>query len=169
MRFSITHSKITSPPESEDEFKVAKSKSISGSQLSAVTPQGLCTEGFCYDSEPKAHTLPELPALPRSLAFSRGDATEAKQHRSYPSDCYVVHTPPISLTAKKFHLQFEFIFFPFFFSPLQVQSRNLIYCDSSDWIKPRQMYNKKHTGTDLRYTEMCSSSGSDSGTLQMEL
>lgn len=72
-------------------------------------------------TELKAHTLPELPDLSHSSAFGRGEATEAKQHRSYLSICYEVHAQLIFLIAKMFHLHSEFLF-PHVFSLFHLSS-----------------------------------------------
>lgn len=96
-------------------------------------------------------TLNQRPPLcqncPPCLAQLSAEELPLKQSSTDHTRSLLCGTDPtISLTAKKFHLQCEFFFFPcFFFFPLQVQSRNLIHCHSSDWIKPRQTYNEKHT------------------------
>lgn len=126
LRFSITHSKTTSPPESEDEFKVAKSKSISGSHLSAVPPQGSCTEVVLWLWTEGPHSA--RPARLAVLSFRQRSCCWSKAARITPGDCYVAQTPPSLSLQRSFtysvNSSFSHVFF-FFFSPASsVQKSN---------------------------------------------
>lgn len=132
MSLTIQHRpfRITSPPESEDELKVTKFKSISGFLAKCRKPTEFLYWRILLRLWTRSLHSPELPDLSHSSAFGRGDATEAKQHRPYPSVCLGVHTQPISLIAKKFHLHSEFIFphvFSFFFPVSSVQESHILW------------------------------------------
>lgn len=116
LQFSITHAKINSSPESENELKVAKLKSTSGFLGKPI--------GFLYWSAMTLNWKPALflNCLTRHIAQPLAEERLLKPNSTDLSVCYEVHAQPISLSARKFHLPSEFIFPHVFFFPSKFSS-----------------------------------------------